>query len=1038
MTGHTTFRTAAFLLLICAFAVGANAQSNPKQRIIDAHKNAAAGSVDIQAVGERFQDWQRSNDVLSRHTVLAGVRGLSIEQILAYDALSELTPSLQARWDENGGTPIYLSGAPLQRSMSMVAGAAIHERTAREFFRRFAPILSLGTEGEALRLDASSTDELGRAHLRFTQLRNAIPVLGKEAICSITPAGDLDLFMGRLASDKLPVSGSFEMTGTAALAAAAAHVAPRQHSHADEFDTDLPWDSTPIVQRAYAEHGGTLRAVYSIELRPSPADRWQCVVDAESGEVLSAYNSVCADGPTKAQATDLHGQSIEINTYDVGGTYFMIDATRTMFNPQSVFPNATFGTILTLTANNTDLSNISHVVSGNNTWTDASSVSAHHHAGLVYEYYKTTHNRNSLDNKGGSIISIVNVTQGGAAMENAFWNGQFISYGNGGTLFEPFAKALDMAAHEFTHGVTEFSSGLEYKNQSGALNEAFSDIFAMMVDRDDWTFAEDITNVSAEFPSGAARSLQDPHNGASQGSPAWQPKHMNEFQNLGEDEDNGGVHINSGIPNHAAYLLATQIGREKTERIMYRALTTKLTRQARFIDFRLAIVRSAEELYGSAEAQACASACDQVGITDGTATDKPGDFPSVNGIDLMLFVNTDPFLPAPLWIVTPPGTSQNDFTSISYSGLWSRPSISDDGSLTVFIDDEFNLRAIALTGTPNEQVIDASGIWNSVAINRGGEQLALTSILAGPAIYAIDLSGSTLRTQTFPVYTPKYSDTEIPNTAQFADAMDFSLDGKVLLFDAYNEITVGSVSYGFWDINTMDIWNTSTGDFGSGRIERVFPQDPEINIGNPTWAETKPTVIAFDVQFPGIGEAWVMAMDLLDGEPVSVAEIPSGTFGYPTYSGNDKILSFVDSDARDIVFNAPMADDGITATGNPVGFISEATFPVWFRIGTRPVSVEARPAVATGIELSQNYPNPFNPQTSIRFALGQRSHARLTVHDLLGRTVATLVDGTLDAGTHTAVWSGRDASGRSLPSGVYLYRLSNGASSITRRMVLAQ
>ncbi|MFA6235361.1 MAG: M4 family metallopeptidase, partial [Bacteroidota bacterium] len=674
--------------------------------------------------------------------------------------------------------------------------------------------------------------------------------------------------------------------------------------------------------------------------------------------------------------------------------------------------------------------------STSNTWTDQSAVSAHYFASLVYDYYRTTHNRNSIDNKGGSIVSVVNVTQGGQSMENAFWNGQIMAYGNGGADFDPFAKSLDMAAHEMTHGVTENTAALEYLNQSGALNEAFSDIFASMVDRVDWLIGEDITKVSANFPNGAMRSMEDPHNGTSQGAWGWQPKHMNEFQNMPESQDNGGVHVNSGIINHSAYLLAQQIGREKAEKILYNALTTKLTRQARFIDYRLAIIRAAQEIYTSSEAQACAAACDQVGITDGRPTDKPGDYSPVNGIDRMLFTNTDIFLPAPLWIVVPPGTGDQDFTSVSFTEVWSRPSISDDGSVAVFVSSEYNIHAISLIGAPNEQILDNSQIWNSIALSRDKNLLAVSTIYLNPDLYIIDISGATPVAKTFPVSTPTYTGEDVANTAQFVDAMEFSLDDESLLFDTYNEIVISGFVYEFWDINIMEVWDNTADTYGSGRNSRIFPQDPTMNLGNPTFSKTKPTVFAFDVQFPLNGTAYVMAMDALEGEPKVVTSLPANTFGYPNYSANDAILSFVVSDQGiDVIYNISMAADGVTAIGAPQGFIASSTWPLWFRSGTRPVEVENVPIAVTA-QLDQNYPNPFNPSTTLRYTLRDAGAVSLTIHDALGREVATLVSDWQEHGSHLATWDGRSSSGALLPSGMYLARLTVNGSSITRHMLL--
>jgi Zn-dependent metalloprotease len=1029
------------LLIVCGvLLLTSNATGQAfKQRVIDAHRpTGSSNNVSAESIGTAFARWQQSNDVLNRRTELRSLHGLNTGQILAYDRLASSIPRFDARWDVDEAALIYLSGTPLQRSHSTITGGNIHIPTAQAFFSEFAGLLDIPDGPESFIPKSTMQDERGRTYMRFTQQRGGTAIYGKEVICEIKANGDLDLFMGRYTPASRPSTGAFTLSSEAAIAAATGHISTLSRGNTENIDPRLLANGgRTVAERCWFDDGKKLHSAYFIELTPNLFERWHVFTDAESGTILRAHNAVCADGPSKANATDLLGQSRAIDTYLHQGTYYMIDATRPMFDgANSIFPNNTYGTILTLTANNSDLQNVTHNASIGNKWNDASAVSAHYFASLVYDYFRTTFGRNSIDGNAGSIVSVVNVTQGGQSMENAFWNGQIMAYGNGGPDFDPFAKSLDMAAHEMTHGVTENTAGMEYLNQSGALNEAFSDIFASMVDRADWLIGEDITKVSANFPNGAMRSMEDPHNGTSQGAWGWQPKHMNEFQNMPESQDNGGVHVNSGIINHSAYLLAQQIGRDKAEVILYNALTTKLTRQSRFIDYRLAIIRAAQDIYGATEAQACGTACDQVGITDGNPTDKPGDYPPVNGIDRMLFANTDVFLPAPLWIATPPATSPQDFTSVSFTVPWSRPSISDDGSVAVFVSSEYNIHAISLIGAANEQIIDNSQIWNSIAISRDKNLLAVTTVLLNPELYIIDISGAAPVAKTFQVSTPTYTGDEMPNTAKFVDAMEFSLDDESLLFDTYNEIAIDGYNYGFWDINIMEVWNNATDTYGSGRNARIFPQDPTMNLGNPTFAKTKPTVIAFDAQFPLLGTSYAMAMDAYSGDPKVVAPLPYNTFGYPNYSANDAVLSFVVSDQSiDVIYNISMASDGVTSIGSPQGFIAAGIWPLWFRSGTRPVAVEESP-VSTTAQLDQNYPNPFNPSTTLRYALREAGTVTLTVHDALGREVATLVSGRQDQGTHLATWDGRGYSGLLLPSGMYIARLTVRGAVITRHMLL--
>ena len=272
---------------------------------------------------------------------------------------------------------------------------------------------------------------------------------------------------------------------------------------------------------------------------------------------------------------------------------------------QSVMPNEPSGVIWTVDAQNGSPQQtnfeIVHVTNTTNNWKNLE-VSAHYNGGEAYEYFRQKFGRNSINGSGGNIISIINVTdQNDNDMDNAFWNGAAIFYGNGDVAFQPLAKGLDVAGHEMSHGVIQNTANLEYVGQSGALNESYADIFGAMIDRDDWQIGEDVVNI-AVFPTGTMRDMANPNNGGSSlNDRGWQPKHMNEFQNLPEtpEGDNGGVHVNSGIANKAFFNLASSVGKEKAEQIYYKALTDYLVKSSQFVDMRNAAEKAATDLHGA-------------------------------------------------------------------------------------------------------------------------------------------------------------------------------------------------------------------------------------------------------------------------------------------------------------------------------------------------------------------------------------------------------------------------------------------------------
>jgi Zn-dependent metalloprotease len=246
--------------------------------------------------------------------------------------------------------------------------------------------------------------------------------------------------------------------------------------------------------------------------------------------------------------------------------------------------------------------------------------------GATFDFYAEIFDRNSIDDSGMPLDATVHF---GQDYNNAFWNSVQMVFGDGdGQIFNRFTIALDVIGHELTHGVTEDESQLQYFNQSGALNESISDVFGSLIkqfvkhqtaDQADWLIGEGL--LAAGIKGVALRSMKNP--GSAFNDPLLgkdpQPKHMNNFVHT--FEDNGGVHINSGIPNHAFFQVATRIGGnawEKAGRIWYDALRdSRITPPTRFLRFARVTYHIASGLFGpsSSECKAVRDGWAAVGIT---------------------------------------------------------------------------------------------------------------------------------------------------------------------------------------------------------------------------------------------------------------------------------------------------------------------------------------------------------------------------------------------------------------------------------------
>lgn len=960
-------------------------------------------------------------------TILNNKSHLSLNLRAARERAKKLS-GLKIYWHEKNGTPVFVTGEGLQRQTQSLkmAKTASATQLALAYFEENRDLFKLENPGQELQVVKELYDDLGKQHVKFQQVYQGIPIWGHDLVAHLTSDGTLYAINARYS----PTPRGLDINRVIIGSEEAIQIAESNLAKETAIKELGNWARTildyegPSVKKYIWVDSKTQKPhlIWHVAIRPNFRDYWYYFIDVVSGDVLEKYNATNFDGPTTATAVDLNGVTQTINVYELGGTFYMIDASRDIFKSnESTLPDDPKGALVTRDAQGTDLQQVEHVTSSDNTWKDPVSVSAHFNVGKVFEYYETTYGRQGIDDKGSTIISVIHVTKGGQPMDNAYWNQVLMVYGDGNQSFKPLAGALDVAAHEMTHGVIQYTVNLEYKFQSGALNESFADVFGVMVDRDDWLIGEDVT-LTSYIPTGALRNMEDPHNGGtSRNDPGWQPSSMSEFLNLDVSIDNGGVHVNSGIPNRACFLIANNIGREKTEQIYYRVLDARyLNTKAHFIDLRLGAIQAATDLYGdpSTEVDAVKAAFDTVGITGDTGTPPPADLPPVQGQEFIAAVNgakND----SSLFLIKPViQNSETDIVQVSTTQVFTQTgnpiSVSDDGSVIMFIDSQNFIRVLDENG---ESVISTEGIWSSIALSPAATKLAATSVSIDTTIYVFDLIDPEA-SKAIRLYTPTTAEGVQANNTLYADALDWDLSGQFLLYDAFNRIPQSSGSaIEYWDVNLLDVENEI--------IIPIFPPLPEgINIGNPSFAQTNDAFFVFDLTDLNQGNDEIWAVDLFKGT-TNLIESNGSSIGYPRYSIDDSRLVFerVESGVPTLR-QIPLAANRIEATGPSELFVTEGQRPNWFAIGQRPTAVEDHSeTLPTAFILHQNYPNPFNPETLIRYELPVDASVTIAVYDILGRKVKKLETGLKNAGRHQFQWDGRDEQGRPVSSGIYLFRL---------------
>jgi len=872
-------------------------------------------------VGSRLRGTLQALPSAPRGSALGALQREQRKPYLALKARIGAAPTVRVR--RENGTLLELSGAILEPAAAVVApGEDVGLATAQRFLRSNAGLLRLADPNNELRLERDTTDELGKRQLRYSQVWRGVPVWPADVLLELDAAGSVERMSGAYVPSPRAVGEE-----PAVLAHIAASIAASTLGVGPEAVSGAP---ALIV---FAPGGREPRLAWRVEVAPSLLVRRQVIVDAANGAILESYNLVKTDG-VAGSGVDLFGTTRPLHAFEEGGDFFLIDTSKPMFDPSSnpPNPNTTRGAIFVLDARNQPpnsdpetIPDLFQVVSDSATsWDPADGVSASFALSETYDYYLQRHNRNSLDGQGGTMLSVIRL---GVNFQNAFWSGTLMAFGDA----EPYAGALDVVAHELTHGVTDVTSNLVYKDQSGALNEALSDIFGEAVEHR--TFGQNDWLIGSQL-SEPVRNMEDPSAIVCCFGRNY-PEKFSEFIRTTEDE--GGVHINSSIINHAFYLLSDglngAVGIEDAEKIFYRAQTVKLTANARFIDARLACVSAAEDLFGAGSPQAAktAQAFDTVEIFDGTGTPDPEPLPPVTGDDSTIFVFADPDTGESLLgrQETQLGDDANGEQLAGITVKIARPSVTGDGSIAAFVDATDDLCLVA-TGVPgSEECLGRPGSVASVAVSPSGDLFAFVLLEAGEPINEIavvDLSPGG-GTRSFPLFAPAPDGSDL-GTVLFADAMDFTSDGRFLVYDALTQVMLD-------DGTQIDAWGIFSLDLVTEQILSIVPPTPGFDIGFPSLGQTRDDLLTFDAIDAETGNSTVLAADLITGELNPIASVEGA--GVPGYTGDDAAIVFTVPDESSptgfLLAAQPMAADGISPVGDIFIWIEDAAFGVVYRRG---------------------------------------------------------------------------------------------------------
>jgi Zn-dependent metalloprotease/PKD repeat protein len=553
-------------------------------------------------------------------------------------------------------------------------------------------LLGMGVNDDLRPARIAQTDDLGYTHHRYQQIFKGIAV--ENAVLLVHERNGMAYLANGNMLRNLQGDATPNLAPEQALQRALAHIGATKYAWQDpqyeaiikEIENkpeatyypsgELVWVAPTLTNN----DAQTYRLAYKFDVYAiAPLKRAYIYIDAQNGKLVAEQNQL-HDVDIAATGNDAYSCSnpVNITADNVGGFNRLRETQRGGGIETYTAMNSNSYPLFDITDTDTYFNN------------DPTAVSAHRCTEATYDYFKNTFNRNSIDGNGYKLKSWVHY---GIDEQNAFWNGTFMTYGDGGSLFSALTSP-DVVAHEIAHGLTQFEANLVYAYEPGALNESFSDIFGTVIEHQanptcaDWIIGSDIALTTNGF-----RSMSNPNDATmytqcpdTYGGTYW----------INNSNDYGGVHTNSGVQNFWFYLLSnggsgtndnntpytvTGIGMDKAARIAYRNLTVYLTPTSQYLNARAGAIQAATDLYGANSnevAQVTAAWC-AVGVGNCTAANNSLTLTAPNGGEIWQYGSTQNIT----WTTTGTVPTVNIDYSIDGGATWNNiaANVSNTGNM---------------------------------------------------------------------------------------------------------------------------------------------------------------------------------------------------------------------------------------------------------------------------------------------------------------------------------------------------------------------